>query len=75
MKYFVTGCAGFIANRVAQFLLDAGHNVVGIDNMNDYYDVSLKEHRLDKLKTCERFEFHQIDLEFRRNKSKANFPF
>ena len=65
MKYFVTGCAGFIANRVAQFLLDAGHDVVGVDNMNDYYDVSLKEHRLDKLKSCERFEFHQIDLESR----------
>ncbi len=65
MKYFVTGCAGFIANRVAQFLLDAGHDVVGVDNMNDYYDVSLKEHRLDKLKACEQFEFHQIDLESR----------
>ena len=65
MKYFVTGCAGFIANRVARFLLDAGHDVVGVDNMNDYYDVSLKEHRVDKLKSCERFEFHQIDLEFR----------
>ncbi len=70
MKYFVTGCAGFIANRVAQFLLDAGHNVVGIDNMNDYYDVSLKEHRLDKLKACERFEFHQIDLESRDSVKK-----
>ena len=70
MKYFVTGCAGFIANRVAQFLLDAGHDVVGIDNMNDYYDVSLKEHRLDKLKSCERFEFHQIDLESRDSVKK-----
>jgi nucleoside-diphosphate-sugar epimerase len=70
MKYFVTGCAGFIANRVAQFLLDAGHDVVGVDNMNDYYDVSLKEHRLDKLKSCERFEFHQIDLESRGSVKK-----
>ncbi len=70
MKYFVTGCAGFIANRVAQFLLDAGHDVVGVDNMNDYYDVSLKEHRVDKLKSCERFEFHQIDLEFRDSVKK-----
>lgn len=70
MKYFITGCAGFIANRVAQFLLDAGHDVVGVDNMNDYYDVSLKEHRLDKLKSCERFEFHQIDLESRGSVKK-----
>ena len=71
MKYFITGCAGFIANRVAQFLLDAGHDVVGVDNMNDYYDVSLKEHRLDKLKSCERFEFHQIDLESRGSVKKT----
>ena len=70
MKYFVTGCAGFIANRVTQFLLDAGHDVVGIDNMNDYYDVSLKEHRVDKLKSFERFEFHQIDLESRASVKK-----
>lgn len=63
-KYLVTGCAGFIANRVAQFLLDAGHHVVGVDNVNDYYDVSLKEHRLAKLES-DRFEFHRKDLEDR----------
>ena len=45
--YLVTGCAGFIANRVVQMLLDAGHRVVGVDNMNDYYDVSLKQYRLN----------------------------
>jgi nucleoside-diphosphate-sugar epimerase len=61
--YLVTGCAGFIANRVAQFLLDEGHHVVGIDNLNDYYDVSLKQHRLKKLQTFDRFEFAPIDLE------------
>lgn len=63
--YLVTGCAGFIANRVARFLLDSGHTVVGVDNMNDYYDVSLKEHRLAKLKESGKFEFHLIDLEDR----------
>lgn len=63
--YFVTGCAGFIANRVAQFLLDTGHRVVGVDNMNDYYDVSLKEHRLAKLQLSDQFEFHLADLENR----------
>lgn len=62
--YFVTGCAGFIANRVAKFLLDAGHHVIGIDNLNDYYDVSLKQHRLEKL-TCDNFTFYHEDLENR----------
>lgn len=60
--YMVTGCAGFIASRVAALLMDAGHRVVGIDNVNDYYDTSLKEHRLDSLKS-DRFEFHRIDIE------------
>ena len=63
--YFVTGCAGFIANRVAHLLLEQGHKIVGIDNMNDYYDVSLKEHRLAKLKEFEQFEFFHQDLEER----------
>ena len=61
-KFLVTGCGGFIASRVVAQLLHAGHEVVGIDNMNDYYDVSLKEHRRDSLK-CERFEFVKCDLE------------
>ena len=68
--YLVTGCAGFIANRVAQFLLDDGHHVVGIDNLNDYYDVSLKEHRLQVLQGADKFQFHQIDLEDRAAVSK-----
>ena len=64
-SYFVTGCAGFIANRVAHLLLEAGHHVVGVDNMNDYYDVTLKQHRLDKLNAFDTFEFHHIDIEDR----------
>ena len=60
--YLVTGCAGFIASRVALQLLDAGHHVVGIDNLNDYYDVSLKQHRNDSL-TGDRFKFYHADLE------------
>lgn len=64
--YLVTGCAGFIANRVANFLLNDGHTVVGIDNLNDYYDVSLKQHRLEKLTSFEKFEFHPVDLEDRQ---------
>ncbi|HYC71165.1 MAG TPA: NAD-dependent epimerase/dehydratase family protein [Opitutaceae bacterium] len=44
--YLVTGVAGFIASRTAALLLEAGHEVVGVDNLNDYYDVRLKQHRL-----------------------------
>lgn len=62
---FVTGCAGFIASRVVRFLLDDGHEVVGIDNMNDYYDVSLKQHRLEQLQSSDRFTFYHEDIEDR----------
>lgn len=63
MKYLVTGCAGFIASKTAEFLLKDGHEVVGVDNLNDYYDVRLKEHRLEGLKKIKGFEFHKIDIE------------
>ncbi len=65
-KYLVTGSAGFIASQVAKQLLELGHQVVGIDNMNDYYDVSLKKHRLDALRSQSRFQFQQMDLEDRQ---------
>lgn len=63
--YLVTGCAGFIANEVAAQLIDAGHKVVGIDNVNDYYDVRLKQHRLERLQACsaEQFDFVRGDIE------------
>jgi len=47
--YLVTGAAGFIASKVCEFLLAEGHTVVGIDNLNDYYDVRLKDYRLSRL--------------------------
>lgn len=62
-KVLLTGAAGFIGSRTAKFLLDQGHKVIGIDNLNDYYDVALKELRLKSLKKNENFEFHQIDIE------------
>ncbi|TWT64632.1 GDP-mannose 4,6-dehydratase [Allorhodopirellula solitaria] len=63
--YLVTGCAGFIANEVAAQLIQAGHKVIGIDNVNDYYDVRLKEHRLERLQshTPEQFELVRGDIE------------
>lgn len=60
--YFVTGCAGFIGSKVAAFLLADGHSVVGVDNLNDAYDVRLKHWRLDSLKGESGFEFHKVDI-------------
>ncbi len=61
----VTGCAGFIGSRVAALLTEQGQHVVGIDNMNNYYDVSLKRHRLQQLEKQPGFDFRGIDLENR----------
>jgi UDP-glucuronate 4-epimerase len=61
MKFLVTGAAGFIGSNVSKRLLEAGHQVVGIDNLNDYYDVNLKLARLELLKS-ENFTFHKLDL-------------
>jgi len=62
MKYLVTGAAGYIGFYVSQRLLAAGHSVVGIDNLNDYYDVSLKLARLAQLENKDGFEFIKLDL-------------
>lgn len=61
-KVLVTGAAGFIGFHLAKRLCHDGYIVVGIDNMNDYYDPRLKESRLDVLKKLESFSFHKIDL-------------
>lgn len=62
MKYLVTGAAGFIGARVSEKLCEAGHQVVGIDNLNDYYDVSLKQSRLNHLAAYHGFRFLKLDL-------------
>ncbi|GBF81429.1 NAD-dependent epimerase [Aphanothece sacrum] len=62
----VTGAAGFIGFHLSLYLLLRGDIVVGIDNLNSYYDVSLKEARLSQLKKQEKFSFYQLDLADRR---------
>ncbi len=62
MKVLITGCAGFIGMHVAQRLLVRGDEVVGIDNLNDYYDVRLKEARLAQLASQPKFRFVRLDI-------------
>ena len=62
MKYLVTGAAGFIGNFVAERLCDEGHSVIGLDNLNDYYDPNLKLARLKRLDKFENFAFVKLDL-------------
>ncbi|HUF36897.1 MAG TPA: NAD-dependent epimerase/dehydratase family protein [Anaerolineales bacterium] len=61
-RYLVTGAAGFIAARVCEMLLDGGHAVFGVDNLNDAYDPRIKTHRLGRLSDREGFAFRQIDI-------------
>lgn len=65
MTILLTGCAGFIGARTTELLLDHGHQVVGIDNLNDYYDIRVKEHRLSRLRDRPGFSFEGIDIEDR----------
>ncbi|MEA4768636.1 SDR family NAD(P)-dependent oxidoreductase, partial [Klebsiella pneumoniae] len=69
MKFLVTGAAGFIGFHVSKRLLNDGHQVVGIDNINDYYDVKLKESRLEQLESPS-FTFYKLDLADRDGMSK-----
>lgn len=62
MKILVTGAAGFIGFHLSLRLLSEGQNVIGIDNMNDYYDVGLKNSRLDLLRQNNNFTFIKADL-------------
>lgn len=61
-QILVTGAAGFIGFHLTQRLLAMGDRVIGIDNLNDYYDVGLKQGRLDILNPAENFQFQQLDL-------------
>jgi UDP-glucuronate 4-epimerase len=62
MNYLVTGAAGFIGFHLSRRLLERGDSVIGIDNLNAYYDVNLKKSRLCKLEEIPGFTFHKLDL-------------
>ncbi len=62
MKLLVTGAAGFIGHALADSLCRRGDEVVGIDNLNSYYDVGLKRARLARLEQFDNFHFQAIDL-------------
>ncbi len=61
-NYLVTGAAGFIASRTSEMLLEQGHTVTGVDNMNDAYDVRMKDYRLKRLQAIPGFSFHKLDI-------------
>src|SRR5687767_1454773 len=61
-NFLVTGAAGFIGARTSEFLLKDGHTVAGIDNLNDAYDLRMKEYRLSRLNEMPGFTFHKLDI-------------
>ena len=62
MNVLVTGVAGFIGSTLAYSMLERGDTVTGVDNLNDYYDVSLKRARLRRLESFSNFNFHKLDI-------------
>jgi len=73
LKVLVTGCAGFIGWKVCEFLLADGHMIVGVDNLNDAYDVRLKQWRLAQLEGKPGFEFHRLDITDRSALARSTF--
>ncbi len=65
MKILLTGAAGFIGMHVAQRLLEQGHTVIGVDNLNCYYSVQLKRDRLSRLQAIDHFHFYELSVENR----------
>ncbi len=79
MKILITGSCGFIGFNITDYLLGAGHKIIGIDNLNDYYDVKIKYKRLKILKKYTNFKFFKIDISNNKdlkkifNKNKFDF--
>lgn len=72
-RYLLTGVAGFIGARTAEMLLEAGHQLVGIDDLNDAYDVRVKEYRLERLRSRSGFRFEHVDIGDRAAVESAAF--
>jgi len=62
MRILITGAAGFIGFHLSKKLLEESYQIIGIDNLNDYYDPNLKRSRLEILEKHENFKFHKVDL-------------
>ena len=62
MKILITGVAGFIGFNFAKYLLEKKYKIIGLDNLNDYYDVNLKKRRLKQLFKFSNFKFYKVDL-------------
>ena len=71
MKILVTGSAGFIGYHLSRSLLEDGFEVLGLDNVNDYYDINLKNARIEQLSLFDNFKFDKIDISDRDSLSKA----
>ena len=80
MKILITGSAGFIGFNLSKYLLqNSNYHIIGIDNLNDYYDVNLKKKRIKNLRSFKRFKFQKADItnQFTMNKifKKNKFDF
>ncbi len=71
MNILISGCAGFIGFHLAKKLCDLNFTVIGIDNLNNYYDVNIKKNRIKFLKNYKNFQFKKIDLT-NKNSLKKN---
>ena len=70
-KILITGAAGFIGYHLCKSLLEDGYKVLGIDNLNDYYDTNLKQARLEQLKQFKSFTFNKVDIADRESLTKS----
>ena len=70
-KILITGAAGFIGYHLCKSLLEDGYEVLGIDNLNDYYDTNLKQARLEQLKQFKSFTFNKVDIADRESLTKS----